>query len=297
MRAFIKTSPSRLGLPYGVAFNPPRPLIAPSDYPYVRKCIADWTGYRVRKLPSDDKYRFPDKRPVTTVRTPDTVAELDKLIANRQVTIADFREILRRTRARVEALPYEDRRELGAEGRVGGKCLKWLWENDSKSWKSTIGDSFVIDLCWFLHAEDLQTFIDEWIAIEIREGVETKAAGSPTMLRGTSHIIARLLLGQTAAKRSWSKESTWDSALEYVQSKAKDLEAHGLGLEMLKLSTDHISHGRRGSRRFYDLASKPEPTRDLMIKRLLLHPEAPNAYPTRQSSVSIDSPSILTSGA
>jgi len=146
------------------------------------------------------------------------VKDLDARAAAGQDNVEDVQSFLSRSRAAIEALPAEERRKEAAQ--LGaGRVLLWLWNRREtlriESFREQTHKAFFEDLCWFLHAEDLEAFIWKWVILEA-EALRAERAREINALPCRNLRWTNYLLGSLAtAHLRW--QDTAHSAILQLQ--------------------------------------------------------------------------------
>ncbi|KXS93692.1 hypothetical protein AC578_3848, partial [Pseudocercospora eumusae] len=157
-------------------------------------------------------------------RASDAIADFEKLLIEGRAEVEDVRAILRTRKAQVLELPQSEQRQAAAIGRIGGRCLQWLWENRLDSLKEDIDGELAKDLCWFLHAEGLTSYVDRWIEVDVHE-----YASTGSKYYGHIKCAAVLLAAQVQSEAAWSVDGNYDTALEFLRSRKEHFNTVGLG--------------------------------------------------------------------
>ncbi|KAI7343272.1 hypothetical protein KC354_g15760 [Hortaea werneckii] len=208
----------------------------------------------------DDAPNHQKKLPATE-SPPNQVDNIEDFLAlaqRGQATLSDANRFLWTKRRELEPLPLPESREKAA--RVGaGRILLWVWNNPDTFPLEEISGSFANVLVWFLHAEDLEEFIWDWIILEAQNmqslGMIDRGGGGGGAGAGGSHHplqwCHRLLRGLVEADFLWSVDGSSDAAVRRLlravdqfgpQSRYSNtvrLVAPGFGVEkMVKSSHD-----------------------------------------------------------
>ncbi|KAF7193075.1 hypothetical protein HII31_05636 [Pseudocercospora fuligena] len=157
-------------------------------------------------------------------RASDAIANFEKLLSEGRAEIEDVRAMLRARKAQVLELPQSEQRQAAATGRIGGRCLEWLWENRSDSLRKDIDRELATDLCWLLHVEGLASYIDRWIEVDVHEYASTGSTSYEDI-----KCAAVLLAAQVQSELDWSSDGSLNTALEFLRSRKEHFDTAGLG--------------------------------------------------------------------
>ena len=126
----------------------------------------------------------------------------------------DAIDFLEDERSSLDLLPLVERRERAAKGEAG-RLLLWLW--NSVDQRNRVEGGTCTVLCWFLYAEDLESYVWKWILMEAEDCKANKLSGEEN-LRWRHQPLGSVV----SAHLAWSEDGTANSALKPV-IKAEEL--------------------------------------------------------------------------
>lgn len=184
-------------------------------FPVVKRPIYTRGLFKPTSSLWDDAPKQNDLPPTQT--PPNQVDNIEDFLAlteRGKATLSDANRFLWSKRRELEPLPLPERREKAARAGAG-RILSWIWNNRETFPLEEISGSFARVLVWFLHAEDLEEFIWDWIILEVQDmqlqGIIDRDVGE-----GARYFLGwcqRLLAGLVEADFLWSVDGSADAAI------------------------------------------------------------------------------------